>query len=49
VGANKLVGLSIEQFTQAVDYFNSHPSSWENPLGDGHTSDKILEVILSKQ
>ena len=49
VGANKLVGLSVEQFRHAFEYFTTHAIHWENPFGDGHTSEKILEVVLSKQ
>jgi UDP-N-acetylglucosamine 2-epimerase (non-hydrolysing) len=49
VGANKLVGLSAERFKDAVEYFSTHTACWENPFGDGHTSEKILEVLLSKQ
>lgn len=49
VGANKLVGLSVEQFEHAVKYHMARTASWENPFGDGHTSEKILEVVLSKR
>jgi UDP-N-acetylglucosamine 2-epimerase (non-hydrolysing) len=48
VGANRLVGLSVEQFKHAVEYHTSHSAQWENPFGNGHTSEKILEVLLSK-
>ena len=49
VGANKLVGLSVDEFRHALNYFKSRVSPWENPFGDGRTSERILEVLLSKQ
>ena len=49
VGANKLVGLSIEQFKDAIEFFTNHETSWENPFGDGHTAEKIVEVLQLKQ
>jgi UDP-N-acetylglucosamine 2-epimerase (non-hydrolysing) len=48
VGANRLVGLSVEQFKDAVNYHRSHRPDWENPFGDGHTAEKIVEVLESK-
>lgn len=48
VGANRLVGLSVEQFKEAVQYHHSRQADWRNPFGDGHTSEKILEVLTSK-
>jgi len=48
VGANRLVGLSVERFKDAVKYHQTHHPSWENPFGDGHTSEKIIEVLASK-
>lgn len=49
VGANKVVGLSVDQLAQAVAFFKNHAPAWENPFGDGHTSEKIVEVLLSRQ
>ena len=49
VGANKLVGLSVPDFKEAVAYHASHVASWENPFGDGHTAEKIMEVLVSKR
>ena len=49
VGANKLVGLDRKKFEEAATYFLNHSVQWENPFGDGHTSEKILGVLTSKQ
>ena len=49
VGANKLIGLDIDCFKEAVRYYQKSNTRWENPFGDGHTSEKILEVIQSRQ
>lgn len=49
VGANKLIGLDIDCFKEAVRYYQKSNTGWENPFGDGHTSEKILEVIQSRQ
>lgn len=49
VGANKLIGLDIDCFKEAVRYYQKSSTRWENPFGDGHTSEKILEVIQSQQ
>jgi UDP-N-acetylglucosamine 2-epimerase (non-hydrolysing) len=49
VGANKVVGLSVDEFRNAVQFHMEHPAQWENPFGDGHTAERILEVVLSKQ
>ena len=48
VGANRLVGLSVDQFRDAVEYHNMHAAQWVNPFGDGHTSEKIVEVLQSR-
>lgn len=45
VGANRLVGLDLALFKQAVDSFMAEVPSWENPLGDGRTAEKIVEVL----
>ena len=49
VGANKLIGLDTDCFKEAVRYYRENNTRWENPFGDGHTSEKILEVIQSRQ
>ena len=47
VGANTLVGLSIEKLKKAIQYHTSHPPVWENPFGSGNTAEQILEVLTS--
>lgn len=49
VGANKLVGLSIEKLKKAIQYHSTHENTWENPFGSGDTAERILEVLTSKQ
>jgi UDP-N-acetylglucosamine 2-epimerase (non-hydrolysing) len=49
IGANKLVGLDISKLKKAINYHNKNGNSWNNPFGDGKTSEKILEVITSNQ
>jgi UDP-N-acetylglucosamine 2-epimerase (non-hydrolysing) len=44
VGANRLVGVDIERLEQAYAYFTTNAPSWENPLGDGHAAERIVEV-----
>ena len=47
VGSNKLVGLDIDELEKAIDYHTNHKTQWENPFGNGKTSEKIIEVIES--
>lgn len=42
VGANILVGRSLEKFKKALEY---NFTTWKNPFGDGQTSKKILDII----
>lgn len=48
IGANKIVDLDIKKFKEAVKYHKDNPRDWPNPFGDGHTAEKIYEVITSK-
>jgi len=49
IGANKLVGLDKVRFKEAVSFHRQNKKSWNNPFGDGHTAEKILEVLASNQ
>jgi len=49
IGANILVGLSIEKLKNAIHYHTTHQPVWENPFGSGHTAERILEVLTSHQ
>jgi UDP-N-acetylglucosamine 2-epimerase (non-hydrolysing) len=44
VGANILIGRSFEKLHLSL---NSLKKSWNNPFGDGSTSDQILSTILT--
>jgi len=47
IGANKLVGLNIDKFKDAVSFHQQNKRSWKNPFGDGHSAEKIVEVVSS--
>ncbi len=47
VGANKLVGLDIELFKEAFEYFTKQSHTWISPFGDGTTAKKILDTITN--
>ena len=49
IGANKLVGLEKEKFIEAVSFHQHSNRSWKNPFGDGHTAERIVEVLASNQ
>ena len=48
VGANVLVGSSPEQIMKEVMKAIKSDRSWNNPFGDGHSSHKIIDIILNK-
>lgn len=45
VGANVLVGRSIEKFKKALDH---NFTTWRNPFGDGSTSKKIIDILSAE-
>lgn len=49
VGANELAGTDPEEIVQSVLHMLDRPTDWENPFGDGTTSEQILETITTKQ
>ena len=47
VGANVLVGRDADKaLTAASKWLSESSFSWQNPFGDGHVAEKILDVIL---
>lgn len=47
VGANLLVGTDpTEILTGTLEMIESSSGDWENPFGDGHAAERILETIL---
>lgn len=48
VGANRLVGLDLDALKEAIAFHEKKARDWKNPFGDGHTAERILEVIQSK-
>jgi len=48
VGANRLVGLDLDALKEAITFHEKKNRGWTNPFGDGHTAERILEVIQSK-
>lgn len=49
VGANELAGTEPERIVQNVLDVIDRPTDWENPFGDGTTSEQILETIIGQQ
>jgi len=48
VGANVLVGRDAEKALTAADKWLSRKSfSWENPFGDGHVAESILDIVIA--
>jgi UDP-N-acetylglucosamine 2-epimerase (non-hydrolysing) len=50
VGANVLVGRNADKALAAAEKWlsNKEKLSWENPFGDGHVAEKILNIVASK-
>ena len=47
VGANVLVGRNAKKALAAADKWLSTGSfSWDNPFGDGHVAEKIIDIIV---
>ena len=50
VGANVLVGRNAEKALNAADkWLSADDFSWENPFGDGHVAQSIIEIIFDAQ
>jgi UDP-N-acetylglucosamine 2-epimerase (non-hydrolysing) len=46
VGANAIVGRDLELFSKSYHHFmNMNEYNWDNPFGDGTSSEQILQVI----
>ena len=48
VGANLVTGLEYSKILSAAQKMTKIKHSWPNPLGDGTTSQKIINIILKK-
>ena len=47
VGANVLVGRDADKaLTAAEKWLNSENVTWENPFGDGHVAERIIDICL---
>lgn len=46
VGANRVAGTNPDTVMEAVESMRSVERDWENPFGDGHAAEHILETIL---
>lgn len=46
VGANVLVHRNAEAMLEAL---NRPIASWENPFGDGHTAERILDIVTEQE
>jgi len=48
VGASELVGRNAEKAVNAAKQWLSRDNySWENPFGDGHVAETIIDILLS--
>jgi UDP-N-acetylglucosamine 2-epimerase (non-hydrolysing) len=45
VGANILTGLESEKILAATTEWQNRPKHWQNPFGDGTTSEKIISIL----
>ncbi|WP_286234337.1 non-hydrolyzing UDP-N-acetylglucosamine 2-epimerase [Thalassotalea sediminis] len=46
VGASELVGRdATKAVNAAAQWLNSDDPSWENPFGDGHVAEKIIDIL----
>jgi UDP-N-acetylglucosamine 2-epimerase len=48
VGANQLAGTNPEAILKAAESMSLAQTGWANPLGDGHTGEAIIKILLSK-
>ena len=46
VGANMLAGIGSKNVVEAVKKMMENKTDWKNPLGEGNTSQKILDIII---
>lgn len=45
VGANRVVGVTSESVVAGAKEALDHTTDWKNPFGDGHSAERILDVI----
>jgi len=45
VGANILAGTLVEDIVDAAKVMIEKQGDWENPFGDGHAAERIMEII----
>jgi UDP-N-acetylglucosamine 2-epimerase (non-hydrolysing) len=49
VGANVLVGRDADKALMAADkWLSANDFSWENPFGDGHVAQAIIDVVMGE-
>ncbi|MFD2165565.1 non-hydrolyzing UDP-N-acetylglucosamine 2-epimerase [Thalassotalea euphylliae] len=49
VGANVLVGRDADKALEAADkWLTAESFSWENPFGDGHVAERIIDICLGE-
>jgi len=47
VGANLVAGTESEKIVAAADEMMKRPGGWANPFGDGHTGERIVEIVTA--
>lgn len=47
VGSNMIAGVQPENVMAAVEEMLSRPREWENPYGDGHASERMIDLMTA--
>jgi len=48
VGANRLVGADPDRILEGATAMHRAPRTWINPFGDGHSGERIVDLILTR-
>jgi UDP-N-acetylglucosamine 2-epimerase (non-hydrolysing) len=46
VGSNTLAGTNPDSILQSVHHMLTQSPSWQHPFGDGHASQRIIDIVL---
>jgi UDP-N-acetylglucosamine 2-epimerase (non-hydrolysing) len=46
VGSNTLAGTNPDRILQSVNHMLAKTPSWQQPFGDGHASQQIIDIVL---
>jgi len=48
VGSNIIAGHTPESILKSTKIMFDRETNWQNPFGDGHTGERIIEILLSR-